>query len=161
MSLLHQKHMSGRNIPHWVVIVRIVLGVCLIYKGIDFIQHKGDLEAYFSSSGALKNMLWAIHIVPWIHIIGGVMILVGFFTRFMSLIQIPIVLGAVIFVNINESDKGAQSELPFSFLMLVLIIVFVVEGGGFMSLDNYLRKPVNMEDELVYPDDDEIVAEDI
>lgn len=71
------------------------------------------------------------------------MILVGLLTRFMSLIQIPIVLGAVVFVNVIETTKVEQSELPFSFLMLVLVIVFFIEGGGYMSLDNYLRKPLN------------------
>ena len=147
MSLLHQKSLSGKNVPNWVVILRVVLGVCLIYKGFDFIQHKDQLEAYFAQSGTLKNFTWAIGFLPWIHIIGGIMILVGLLTRLMSLIQIPIVLGAVVFVNISEASKVEQSELPFSFLMLVLVIVFFVEGGGFMSLDNYIRKPLNENEE--------------
>lgn len=147
MSLLHQKSWSGKNIPHWVVIVRIVLGICLIYKGIDFIQHKDQLDIYFAQSKTLKSFLWMVGFLPWIHIIGGIMILVGLLTRFMSLIQVPIVLGAIVFVNINDQAKGAQSELPFSFLILVLSIVFFIEGGGYMSLDNFIRKPVNAEEE--------------
>lgn len=143
MSLLHQKSWSGKNIPHWVVIVRVVLGICLIYKGIDFIQHKDQLDIYFAQSKTLKSFLWMVAFLPWVHIIGGIMILVGLLTRFMSLIQVPIVLGAIVFVNINDQAKGAQSELPFSFLILVLSIVFFIEGGGYMSLDNFIRKPVN------------------
>ena len=65
----------------------------------------------------------------------------------MSLVQIPIILGAIVFVNMFETEKGAQSELPFSFLMLVLVIVFFVEGGGYMSLDNKFRKPLKDDDE--------------
>ena len=156
MSLLHQKSWSGKNIPHWVVIVRIVLGVILIYKGIDFIQHKDQLEAFFAQTKTIKNLTWTIGFLPWIHIIGGIMILIGLFTRLMSLIQIPIVLGAVVFVNINDTTaegvKSGYSELPFSFLMLVLVIVFFIEGGGYMSLDNYIRKPL-------HPDDDESESE--
>jgi len=151
MSLLHQKSWSGKNIPHWVVIIRIVLGVCLIYKGIDFIQHKDQLETYFAGSSTLKNLVWMIGLLPWIHIVGGIMILVGLFTKLMSLIQIPILLGAVVFVNIRDNAtagiKGGESELPFSFLILVLVIVFFIEGGGYMSLDNYIRKPINIEEE--------------
>lgn len=147
MSLLHQRSFSGKNVPNWVVILRIVLGVCLIYKGIDFIQHKDQLEAYFAQSDTLKKLTWSIGMLPWIHIIGGIFILLGLLTRAMSLIQIPFVLGAVVFVNINDEAKGAQSELPFSFLILVLVIVFFIEGGGFMSLDNYLRKPLNEKQE--------------
>ena len=143
MSLLHHRSLSGKNVPNWVVILRVVLGVCLIYKGFDFIQHKDQLEAYFVQSKALKSLTWTIGMLPWIHIIGGAMILVGLLTRLMALIQIPIVLGAVVFVNMTEAAKVEQSELPFSFLMLVLVIVFFIEGGGYMSLDNYIRKPLN------------------
>jgi len=143
MSLRHQRSLSGKNVPNWVSILRVVLGVCLIYKGIDFIQHKDQLESFFAQSKTLKNLAWSVDILPWVHIIGGIMILVGLLTRVMALIQIPIVLGAVVFVNITEAAKVQQSELPFSFLMLVLVIVFFIEGGGYMSLDNYIRKPLN------------------
>jgi uncharacterized membrane protein YphA (DoxX/SURF4 family) len=156
MSLLHQKSWSGKNIPHWVIIVRIVLGICLIYKGIDFIQNKEQLETYFSETKSIRNFIWMIKLLPWVHIIGGIFILVGFFTRFVSLVQIPIVLGAVVLVNLRTETsvtaKGAESELPFSFLILVLLIVFFIEGGGFMSLDNYIRKPLK-EDEEEFDDE--------
>ena len=146
MSLLHQKSWSGKNIPHWVVTVRVVLGVCLIYKGYDFLQHKDQLDTFFAETNMIKNFIWMIKLLPWIHIIGGLMILVGLLTRFMCLIQIPIVLGAVVFVNVRsglaEGASGAESELPFSFLILVLVIVFVIEGGGYLSLDNFIRKPI-------------------
>jgi len=159
MSLLHQKSWSGKNIPHWVVIVRIVLGICLIYKGIDFIQHKDQLETYFAQTKTIKSLVWTVSFLPWIHIIGGILILIGFFTRLMCLAQIPIVLGAVVFVNLRDgAESGVKvgySELPFSFLMLVLVIVFFIEGGGYMSLDNYIRKPLNDEAE----EDEEVMAE--
>ena len=146
MSLLHQKSWSGKNIPNWVVTVRVVLGVCLIYKGYDFLQHKDQLDTFFAETNMIKNFIWMIKLLPWIHIIGGLMILVGLLTRFMCLIQIPIVLGAVVFVNVRsglaEGASGAESELPFSFLILVLVIVFVIEGGGYLSLDNFIRKPI-------------------
>ncbi len=147
MSLLHQRSLSGKNVPNWVVILRLVLGICLVYKGIDFIQNKDQLISYFEHSKTLSNFIGFIAILPWVHIIGGLLIFLGLFTRLFSLIQVPILLGAIVFVNMTESAKGAQSELPFSFLMLVLVIVFFIEGGGFMSLDNYVRKPLNTSSE--------------
>lgn len=144
MSLLHQRSLSGKNIPRWVVILRVVLGICLIYKGIDFIQHREQLETYFANARSLQSVAWFVSFLPWVHIIGGFMILVGLLTRFMALIQIPIILGAIVFVNMTtDSNKINQGELPLSFLMLVLVIVFFVEGGGYMSLDNMIRKPVD------------------
>lgn len=143
MSLLHQSDISGKNIPRWVVILRVVLGICLIYKGIDFIIHFSQLEAYFAGSKTLQSLSWMVKILPWIHILGGALIVIGLLTRFMALIQIPIIVGAIVFVNMNaETVKMNQAELPLSFLMLVLVIVFFIEGGGYLSLDNKLRKPV-------------------
>lgn len=148
MSLLHQKSLSGKNIPHWVVILRLVLGVCLVYKGIDFLQNKDQLDAFFKDNKVINNFLWFIGLLPWVHIIGGIMIFLGLFTRLMSIAQIPILLGAVVFVNMGDQINTTNvSELPFSFLMLVLVIAFAIEGGGFMSLDNYIRKPVNAEED--------------
>ena len=147
MSLLHQSSISGKNIPKWVVILRVVLGICLIYKGIDFIIHFDQLEVYFAGSKTLQSLSWMVKILPWIHILGGAAIIIGILTRFMALIQIPIILGAIVFVNMNaETTKVNQAELPLSFLMLVLVIVFFIEGGGYLSLDNYLRRPVKTAD---------------
>lgn len=148
MSLLHQNSMSGKNVPNWVVILRVVLGICLIYKGIDFLQHKDQLDAFFHDNKVIKNFLWFISLLPWVHIIGGLLILVGLLTRLTAVAQIPILIGAVVFVNMGDQTKSTNvSELPFSFLMLVLVIVFAIEGGGFMSLDNYIRKPVRAEED--------------
>ena len=47
--------------------------------------------------------------------------------------------GAVLFVNLKDT---ATADLPFSFLILVLVVVFSFIGGGYMSLDNAYRKPV-------------------
>ncbi|MBS1928020.1 MAG: DoxX family protein [Chitinophagaceae bacterium] len=144
MSLLHQSDISGKRVPKWVVILRVVLGICLIYKGIDFLLHFDQLEAYFAGSKTLQSLAWMVKILPWVHIIGGAMILVGLLTRLMALVQIPIIVGAIVFVNMNtEPGKMNQAELPLSFLMLVLVIVFFIEGGGYLSLDNKIRKPVN------------------
>jgi putative oxidoreductase len=145
MGIMHQSYRTGENVPKWIVILRIVLGISLIIKGIAFFKNASALEAHFSENEFLKNMLWLTDIVPWIHLIGGVLILVGFFTRLASLIQIPILFGAVVFVNMKQGLYGSSSDLPFSFLVLVLVIAFSFVGGGYMSLDNTFRKPLGEE----------------
>lgn len=70
------------------------------------------------------------------------MILAGLFTRLSCLIQIPVLFGAVILVNIKQDVYSGESDLLFSFVILVLLIFFFVEGGGPLSLDNFLRNPL-------------------
>ena len=69
------------------------------------------------------------------------MILAGLFTRLAVLLQIPILIGAVFFVNAKQGVFAGASDLLFSVIILVMLCFFLVEGGGPFSLDNALRKP--------------------
>ena len=138
MSLMHQSYEINENVPKWIVILRVVLGVSLILKAINFFNHSSDFQKYFDT-GLLKNAGWLISVIPWIHLLGGILIVIGLFTRFASLVQIPILFGAVIFVNLKQ---GGASDLPFSILILVLVIAFTFVGGGYLSMDDTYRKPV-------------------
>lgn len=142
MGIMHQSYKTGENVPKWIVILRVVLGISLILKAIAFFNNAKELENYFAETDMLKNIVWLTDIVPWVHLIGGILILVGFFTRLSSLVQIPILFGAVIFVNLKQGLYGSSSDLPFSFLILVLVIAFSFVGGGYMSLDSKYRKPL-------------------
>lgn len=139
MGVLHQSYETGENVPKWIFILRFVLGLSLILKGYNFIKDNQQLQHSFAESGFLKNATWLISVIPWLHLIGGILILVGLFTRLASVIQIPILFGAVIFVNLKDTG-GA--DLPFSFLILVLVVVFTFVGAGNLSMDNSFRKPL-------------------
>src|SRR5207247_1905735 len=73
------------------------------------------------------------HYVVFAHIVGGILLVLGLFTRFASAIQIPILLGAVIFVNSSPEMLRPYSELFLSILILALLIVFLIEGNGPLS----------------------------
>ncbi len=146
MGLLHQSYSTGENVPKWVVILRIVLGFSLLLKGVKFISQSSELQSHFADISILKSMPWLISVIPWVHIIGGILIVLGLFTRIASLVQVPILFGAVILVNLKGGLYGGVSELPFSLIVLVLVIVFSFIGGGYLSLDDKFRKPIPTED---------------
>ena len=137
MSVLHQSYQTGENVPKWIVILRVVLGLSLILKAYNFFTNV-ELKQYFAGTGFLNNASWLISVIPWIHLIGGILIVIGLFTRIASLVQIPILFGAVILVNL----KSGAADLPFSILILVLVIVFAFIGGGYFSLDDTYRGAV-------------------
>jgi uncharacterized membrane protein YphA (DoxX/SURF4 family) len=82
------------------------------------------------------------HYVVFAHILGGPLIAVGLFTRVVSVIQLPILIGAVIFVNYPKGflSLGNQMELSSSIIVLVGLVVFVVFGAGKYSIDAKRRK---------------------
>ena len=61
-------------------------------------------------------------------------------TRFAVIIQIPIVIGAIVLVNTRQNIFTGNSELLFSIVILLLLFLFLVEGGGPLSLDEYFKK---------------------
>jgi len=48
-------------------------------------------------------------------------------------------LAAIFFINMQRETFGSGSELPFAIVIFLLLILFLVEGGGPVSLDNYFR----------------------
>ena len=100
MSLIHQMNeWSSKHHPKWLVILRVALGLCLFFKGFGFIQNSVELTGFFSATSYFQKATWLNTVIPWIHLLGGSMIIVGLFTRLWTLVQIPILLGAIFFIN--------------------------------------------------------------
>lgn len=140
MSLLHQMNdWSSKHHPKWLVVLRVVLGLCLFIQGVGFIQNNVILAELLSQSGFIQKASWLNTVIPWLHLLGGAMILVGMFTRFWCMVQVPVLIGAVIFVNSKQGLFAVGSDLLFSVIVLILLVFFFIEGGGPLSLDNFLR----------------------
>ena len=136
--MLHQlEKWSATHHPRWLVFFRVALGLSLFVKGISFMYNESLLDGFLSRSSLSDYSSWIALTITWIHLLGGFLIVIGLLTRWAVLMQIPILIGAVIFVN---TPFGAESEFTFSLLILLLLIFFFIEGGGPFSLDNYFSK---------------------
>ncbi len=127
--------------PRWLTIVRIALGFILFWKGINFIRDTSLLQSMISHTGVGmfdKNSSWLAFIITYINILGGLFILVGLFTRTSSIIQIPILIGAVFLVNMKQAGNSGF-ELVLSIIVLVLLVIFAYKGSGALSADEYFR----------------------
>ena len=126
------EHWGDTHHPRWVDIVRIGLGIFLIYKGIDFLRNMGvvnDLISNNISYGAFFTIMLG-HYIVFAHILGGIFLALGAFTRFACLIQIPILIGAIIFVNFSQDVLRPYSSLLISVLVLLLLVYFLIAGNG-------------------------------
>lgn len=133
--------------PGFLDIFRIVLGVFLTYKGLDFITNMDELEMTTSGVNVAFAGAALAHYVVFAHILGGPLIAFGLFTRIVCLIQVPILIGAVIFVNYPKGflSMGNQMELWASILVLVGLVVFMIFGAGKYSIDAKRRREKEME----------------
>mgnify|MGYP006196345497 CR=1 FL=1 len=81
------------------------------------------LLAYWVESGQLLVLETLVaHYVVLAHVFGGLLLLLGLATRFASLLQIPILIGAVYFVATKEGGMLISQNMEITLLILFLLI---------------------------------------
>ncbi|HEU5293009.1 MAG TPA: DoxX family protein [Cyclobacteriaceae bacterium] len=133
--------------PGFLDIFRIVLGIFITYKGLSFITNMDKLEGMTTSGVNIAYAGAALaHYIVFAHILGGPLIAVGLFTRIVSAIQLPILIGAVFFVNHQEGflALGNHMELEVSITVLVGLVTFIIFGAGKYSIDEKRRREEEM-----------------
>lgn len=131
-TLQRIEHWGDTHHPKWVDIVRIALGIFLVYKGFEFVKDMSSFISLLSekfSFGAFTLMLLG-HYIAFAHILGGVLLVLGILVRFACLIQLPVLVGAIIFVNAGEGLWQPFSELWLSILIFLLLVYFLIVGNG-------------------------------
>jgi putative oxidoreductase len=141
MSLTYQVRKLDLTYPMWFTIFRVMLGVCLVVQGIYFLNNAQTLEQAIESSSlhTLDLSAGLAMLITWAHILGGTLIVIGLFTRVAVWVQLPIIAGAIIFIN-KHAMALTHSDLLFTLFILILLILFAVDGGGQTSMDHYLKK---------------------
>ncbi len=138
MELLAKIQKWGdRHHPKWLDYFRILLGVILIWKGVQFAT---NLEAFTvlmknASLGKATSISLLAHIIIVLHILGGLMIAVGTHTRLVCFLNLVILFGAVFFVNLREDVARPYSEVWLSCFVLVGLLCFLIEGDGIISIE--------------------------
>jgi putative oxidoreductase len=128
--------------PFLYVILRVALGMILTIRGVFFLTSIEPLFHLIRSSSLNElnmNMTLALF-VCWAHLLGGTFIVLGFLTRVSASVQIPILLGAIIFINLNSRIAFSFPELLLSVVVLILSVFFALGGGGKISMDNYAKR---------------------
>ncbi len=135
MNLVQRvEHWGEAHHPQWLDIERILLGIFLCYKGVDFLMNMGQMLSLITNNmsfGSFTEMMMGNYI-SFAHILGGILLILGVLTRFACLLQIPILVGAVFFVN--TSLYRPFSETIIAILVLLLLILFLIVGNGPVQL---------------------------
>jgi uncharacterized membrane protein YphA (DoxX/SURF4 family) len=143
MNLIHKIEKWGDNHhPQYLDIIRIALGVFLFLKGLGFMENTSYLRAVIENQSDITvppDLLMAlVYYVTFEHMVGGILIGIGMLTRFSSLMQIPVVFGAVFFINWFQSPFN--SDLLSSVIVLIFLFLFMIIGSGKLSLEKYLER---------------------
>jgi putative oxidoreductase len=143
MNLVHKiENWGDTHHPKILDLVRIALGVFLLLKGIAFMENTAYLKNIIDSQDVIDLspivLIILVYYVTFAHMVGGILIALGILTRLASIIQIPIVLGAVFLTSIFQEPINTMAW-P-SITALVLLVLFTILGSGPISLDKYLSE---------------------
>ncbi len=145
---------SYRDLVDWIAthrdigidLVRMYLGVGLFVRGVLFIAESQGVAALVDLSSFSVTSAALAHYVSFSHLLGGLLLAAGLLTRLAALVQIPVLVGAVFFVHLDEGLLSANQSLEFSALVLFLLVVVFVFGPGAWSADSYVFGPQDEEE---------------
>jgi uncharacterized membrane protein YphA (DoxX/SURF4 family) len=111
----------------------------LILKAIFFISNAEILRNMILASRFAGAVGFFTAYVMFAHLFGGVFIIIGLFTRFAVLLQIPVLLGALFFIIPQQGLAQFGSDFILSLIVLFLLIYILLKGSGEISMDRYLK----------------------
>ncbi|BFT74238.1 DoxX family protein [Paenibacillus sp. P36] len=122
------------------MIMRVLMGIIFISHGIaKFQMGLSNVEGWFSSIGIPGFMAYA---VAGLELVGGIMLVAGLFTRYVSGLFVVMLIGAIITAKLSVGLLGnAQSpgyELDLGFLLISLYLV--VADTSPLSVDRFIMR---------------------
>lgn len=134
--LERMEYWGDHHHPKYLDILRILTGIFLILKGIEFATDTSALLNLVSGQVPFSSFMIIIlvHLIIFAHVFGGFLIVLGLLTRVAAMVQIPILLGAIVFVNWQVLDYFSGFWLAL--LSLAAVILFTIVGSGPWSVDH-------------------------
>jgi putative oxidoreductase len=107
------------------VIIRVVMGIIFLSHGVAKLQMGlSNVDAWFSSIG-IPGFL--AYVVAMLELVGGIMIIVGLFTRYVSALFVVMLIGAILTTKLSAGLLGDGQmpgyELDLGFLLVSLYLV--------------------------------------
>lgn len=124
-----------------LLVSRILFGVILIAHGWDKFQITGleGVTGYFASLG-IPAAGFAAAVVGAIELIGGIMIVLGAFTRVVTLIIAAVMLGAAVFAHASFGIYAANGGWELVGAIGAGMLALFVIGAGAWSVDALIAR---------------------
>lgn len=124
------------KLPTGYALIRIFLGLALFIRGYMIITNP---DSILELGVKQQDFMW-ISLVGIAHLLGGLLLTIGFLTRLGALIQIPILFSATFFVYAHTKLMMGGQSFELASLVLFLLIIYFIYGSGSLSVKDYLKK---------------------
>ena len=131
--------MPKNNFNQWtLILLRVVLGVIFTYHGYFKLFMKGGLPgtAQFFAAIGIPLANYAAVLVAFLEFFGGLLLILGLLTRWISVLLIIEMLVAFFKVHLKQGLLITPQAYGYEFILLILtvLVVLLVNGAGELSL---------------------------
>jgi putative oxidoreductase len=121
--------------PYGVALLRVVLGIV-------YVMHAYLAVVILGPAGMIgyqvKNGVPFPEIATWYlilaHGLGGIFLILGIFPRWAALANVPVMLGALVFVHAKKGFWAYEGGYEYVLVLLVASITVAMVGGGALTL---------------------------
>lgn len=149
MNLVQRfEHWGDTHHPVWVDVIRMALGIFLCYMGYTFMHSMSEMIGLMSRTMSFSSFAIVLigHYIVFAHLLGGFMLAIGLFTRVAALLQIPILIGAIVYINASGVTMQPYGQMIVSIVVLLLLVYFLIVGNGPWSFEKFIDRE-NLKDE--------------
>ncbi len=125
-----------------MTLIRVFTGLFIFRYGLELF-HIEALLAFLEKEG-IPFPVFAGYAAKTIELIGGSCLMIGLFTRWVTLPLIVVMYGVI-----YATAKGSIFQGEFPFLFMLLFAVFFVQGAGKWSVDYWIENSFKNRDQQV------------
>jgi putative oxidoreductase len=122
-----------------LLILRFVLAYGFASPVLSKINYLEETIQWFENISIPLPML-TTYVVSGIESIGIVLLILGLFTRYISILLSCVMLGAIFFVHISNGFSVENNGIEIPLYYLLVLMFFITYGAGKYSLDRVLFK---------------------
>ncbi len=116
-------------------LLRVILGIVYIMHAYLALVINGPagMIAYNVKAGIPLPEIATWYLIL-AHGLGGILLVLGIYTRWAALANVPVMLGAIVFVHLKNGFWAHQQGYEYVLVLLVATVATAMIGGGALSL---------------------------
>jgi putative oxidoreductase len=128
--------------PFGALVMRLALGVIMVVHGYTKIIPKGALYNFAQFVTHLGFPVWLGYVAAFTEFFGGILLILGLFTRIAAFGTAIDMAVAVIKVHLHNGLTGhnGQGGFEFPLALFAVSLMLIFTGAGLLSLDHMLGK---------------------
>lgn len=125
---------------HFVLLfIRVLLAYGFVQPSLLKLHDLKDTAEWFATMSIPLPQLLS-YLVVGIEIMGIILLILGLFTRYISILLAFIMLGAIFFVHISNGFSSANNGFEIPLYYFLFLSIFTTFGAGKYSLDRVIFK---------------------